>query len=177
MRLCWNKLGEVILASLTSGEVKTVDGVTTRAAGPNDKAFLTDVFLRSLRDAITATRGAWEEVRETAQFHEQLDLTRTSVIQYGGTDVGFMMCRDRDADIEIHTLCIAPEYQRRGIGTHVTQALVIAARDGGRGIVLSVLKTNTSARRLYERLGFDVVSESRHHHHMRFSQATCQRTL
>jgi hypothetical protein len=49
-----------------------MDGVTTRAAELSDKASLTDVFLRSLRDAITVTRGAWDEGREKAQFPEQL---------------------------------------------------------------------------------------------------------
>src|SRR5262245_60996932 len=117
-----------------------MDQVMTRPAELSDKAFLADVFLRSLREAITATRGAWDEDSEKAQFHEQLDLPHTSVIRYRGTDVGFTMCRDCDTDVEIHTLCIAPEYQRRGIGTHVTQELVTAARQGGRGIVLSVLK-------------------------------------
>jgi hypothetical protein len=84
-----------------------MDGVTTRAAELSDKASLTDVFLRSLRDAITVTRGAWDEGREKAQFPEQLDFSRTSVIRYRSADVGFTMCRDQDTDLEIHALCIA----------------------------------------------------------------------
>jgi ribosomal protein S18 acetylase RimI-like enzyme len=144
-----------------------MNGITTRAAEVRDTAFLTDVFLRSLRGAITATRGEWDEARETAQFHEQLDLGRTAVIGFRGTDVGFSMCRERDGDVEIHTLCVAPEYQRNGIGTHVTQTLVAAARERSKGVVLSVLKTNTNARRLYERLGFEIVSECSHHYRMR----------
>ena len=83
------------------------------------------------------------------------------------------MCRERDADVEIHTLCVAPEYQCQGIGTHITQTLVHAACERGRGVVLAVLKVNERARRLYERLGFEVVSETSYHYHMRFSQAAC----
>ncbi len=49
--------------------------ITTRTAGSSDTAFLTDVFIRSLREAITAARGEWDEARETAQFREQLDLS------------------------------------------------------------------------------------------------------
>jgi len=83
------------------------------------------------------------------------------------------MCPERHADVEIHTLCVAPEYQGQGIGTYITQALVNAAEASGRGVVLSVLKANERARRLYERLGFEVVGESSHHYHMRFRQAAC----
>lgn len=160
---------------MTSGDPGTVDGVTTRPAAVSDKTFLGDVFLRSLRQAITATRGEWNEGREAAQFHEQLDLTHTSVVRYRGTDVGFMMLRYQGTDVEIHTLCVAPEYQGQGIGTRVTQELVTAVRQRGRGIVLSVLKTNARAKALYERLGFVVIGESRQHYQMRFGEEGCQR--
>ena len=65
-----------------------------------------------------------------------------------------------------HTRCIAPDYQSRGIGSYMTRWLVSEARASGRGIVLSVLKVNERARRLYERLGFVIVNESLHHHRM-----------
>ena len=145
--------------------------ITTRPAGSSDTVFLTAVFVRSLREAITVARGEWDEARETAQFLEQLDLRRTAVIEFRGIDVGFSMCAEQDADVEIHTLCVAPEYQSQGIGTHITQSLVRGACARDRGIVVAVLKANERARRLYERLGFDIVSETSHHHQMRFRQA------
>jgi len=157
-----------VIASTTSDDAKMVDPVDIRAARFGDTAFLTDVFLRSLREANTAARGAWDEAREKAQFLEQLDLSRTWVIGSCGIAIGFSKCRARDADMEIHTLGVAPEYQRQGNGAHVTQMLVATARETERGAVLSVLKANAGARRLYESLGFEVVSESGHHYHMRF---------
>ena len=144
-----------------------MDTITTRPAGAADIGWLTDVFLGSLREAITAARGAWDETREGVQFREQLDLTGTQIIQLRGTDIGFVMSRDRGDEVELHTLCIAPEYQSRGIGSYITRRLVSRARTSGRGVVLSVLKANERARKLYERLGFVVVDESIHHHHMR----------
>jgi ribosomal protein S18 acetylase RimI-like enzyme len=160
-------------SSVTESYARRLNEITTRAAGSSDTAFLTDVFIRSLREAITAARGEWDEARETAQFREQLDLSCTAVIGFRGTDVGFSMCPEHDADIEIHTLCVAPEYQCQGIGTYITQMLVNAACARGRGVVLSVLKVNERARRLYERLGFEVASESSRHYRMRFRRITC----
>ena len=147
-----------------------MDAVTTRPADADDVGWLTDVFLRSLREAITAARGAWEEARERVQFREQLDLASIRIIQLRGADVGFLMARDHGADVQLHTLCVAPEYQSGGIGSSITRGLVRDARASGRSVVLSVLKANERARRLYERLGFVIVNESTHHHQMRLRE-------
>jgi len=47
-------------------------------------------------------------------------------------------------EVELHTLCIAPEHQSRGIGSHVTRALVADARSAGRGVTLSVLSVTAT---------------------------------
>jgi len=144
-----------------------MDTVTTRPADAADVDWLTEVFLGSLRQAITAARGAWDEARERVQFREQLDLASTRIIQLRGADIGFLLSPDHGDEVELHTLCITPEYQSRGIGSYITRGLVSDARASGRGVVLSVLKANERARKLYERLGFAIVNESVHHHRMR----------
>lgn len=144
-----------------------MDSITTRPAGAADIGWLTDVFLRSLREPISVARGAWDEAREQLQFREQLELGRTQVIQLRGADIGFLMSREHGDQVELHTLCIAPEYQSQGIGTYITRRLVRDAQTSGRNVVLSVLKANERARKVYERLGFVIVSESTYHHHMR----------
>jgi len=147
-----------------------MDTITTRPADAGDVDWLTGVFLGSLRDAITAARGVWNETREGVQFREQLDLANTRIVQLCGDDIGFLMSADHGDEVELHTLCITPECQSRGIGSYITRGLVSDARVSGRGVVLSVLKANGRARTFYERLGFVIVNESIHHHRMRFDQ-------
>ena len=77
------------------------------------------------------------------------------------------MSQEHGDQVELHTLCIAPEYQSQGIGTYITRRLVSDAQTSGRNVVLSVLKANERARKLYERLGFVIVNESTYHHRMR----------
>jgi ribosomal protein S18 acetylase RimI-like enzyme len=120
-----------------------------------------------MRIHITAARGFWDEPKERAQFREQLRLDRTRIIERSGVDVGFFMTGEWDDYIELHTLCIAPEHQRQGIGTEITRQVIGESRASRRGVVLSVLKANTAARSLYERLGFAVIEESSHHYRMR----------
>ncbi|MBI3826611.1 MAG: GNAT family N-acetyltransferase [Candidatus Rokubacteria bacterium] len=138
-----------------------------RPATAADLSFLTEAFLISLRDAITAARGCWDEVLERAQFHEQLDIGGTRIIVSAGREVGFVTAVASATEVFLHTLCILPQHQGRGIGTAVTREVMSGARRRGLAIALTVLKTNPSARRLYERLGFVVVEELEHHHRLR----------
>jgi ribosomal-protein-alanine N-acetyltransferase len=77
------------------------------------------------------------------------------------------MAVESGQDVELHTLCIAPEHQGQAIGTTVTRQILSDARDQRRGVLLSVLKSNAAARSLYERLGFVVIEETTHHYRMR----------
>lgn len=141
--------------------------ITNRPARLEDTEFLIGCFLRSMFESITACRGRWDETRERAQFVSQLDLNATRVIKAEDIDVGFIMCLQQSAALQIHTLCVAPEHQSRGIGSHVTMEVVDRGLKAGQDVVLSVLKTNPRAEALYRRLGFTVVEESEHHHHMK----------
>jgi ribosomal protein S18 acetylase RimI-like enzyme len=142
--------------------------LTRRQATDNDVTFLLDVFLRAMRPHITIARGHWDEPAERVQFLEQLEIDHTEIIRHGGVDVGFLTAMECGHDIELHTLCIAPEHQGNGLGTAVVRQVLREARGGGYGLVLSVLKANTGARALYERLGFVVRDESPSHYRMRF---------
>jgi len=141
--------------------------LTIRQATDKDLAFLTGVFLRAMQAQITAARGYWEEGKERRQFHEQLQLGKTQIIVRDGIDVGFFMLVPLGQDTELHTICVAPELQRRGIGTAITRQVIDEARSQKRAVVLSVLKANAAARSLYERLGFAVIEESSSHYRMR----------
>ena len=56
-------------------------------------------------------------------------------------------------------IAIAIEHQRRGIATHVVRRWQEDASRNGSVIALSVLRSNTAARSLYDRLGFRVTEE------------------
>ena len=139
--------------------------VTTRPASEADVEFLCDVFLRSLREVITASRGRWDAQRERAQFLSQLDLSGTRLIECDGRAVGFLTVVPEEGTLDLHTLCVQPEHQGQGIGGHVMRAL--AGEAGRRAIRLSVLRTNPRARAFYERLGFTVGRIAPHHLEMR----------
>jgi ribosomal protein S18 acetylase RimI-like enzyme len=146
---------------------KAAPSLTTRQATDDDVAFLEEVFLLAMCAPITAARESWDEAKERTQFREQLQLHHTQIVENDGMSVGFLMIVERGHDIQLHTICIAPQNQGCGFGTAIIRELLDDASARKRGVIVSVLKANPAARSLYERLGFVVTEESSHHHHMR----------
>lgn len=56
--------------------------------------------------------------------------------------------------VEVSQACVDPAYRGRGWGEVVTAAVAAGVRDGGDLPYLHVLTANTTAIRLYQRLGF-----------------------
>ena len=145
--------------------------VKTRPAHPQDVDFLAEVFLTSMREAITAARGHWDVGKEDAQFRQQLDLNGTHVIQVENVDVGYLMTRRLDDRVtEVHTLCVTENHQGAGIGALIMRELMQNAKTEGSSIELSALKANSRARNFYTRLGFVEIGQSSHHIRMRWPQ-------
>ena len=122
-----------------------------------------------MRDSITACWGRWDEARELAQFDAQCAIQGTRVLVRDGSDVGFIILTETRDNIQIHTLCVSPEFQGDGVGTAVIHAVIARARRSGRNLILSVLKSNGRADALYKRLGFSAVAASVHHQHLRYT--------
>jgi ribosomal protein S18 acetylase RimI-like enzyme len=145
--------------------------IEMRQATVADIKFLWDVFRVSMKDYITRTRGEWDEQREEAQFRNQLDLLITQVVHANDLAVGFIMAPIKDGARWIHTICIVPEHQHKGIGTEVLGRVIAQAKEQKMSLYLNVLKVNP-ARRLYERLGFGVIEETKHHFRMKLHGAS-----
>ena len=89
-------------------------------------------------------------------FHDELQLPLTDVITCDDIDTGYLVLEDHGDIWWIEMLAIAPAHQGKGIGTAVLEALIA---DAPVPVQLSVLRRNSRARALYERLGFRVVAE------------------
>jgi ribosomal protein S18 acetylase RimI-like enzyme len=144
--------------------------IELRPATVADTKFLWDVFRISMKDYITQTRGEWNEEREKSQFLHQLDLSAAQVILSKNLEVGFIMAPIKDNARWIHTICVVPEHQNRGIGTEVIRSIIGEIETQKIPLYLSVLKVNP-ARGLYERLGFGIIEETKHHFRMQFHGA------
>jgi len=138
--------------------------VNTRPATPEDSDFIYQVKVDALKDFITQTWG-WDDDFQWNFHRKNFRPEITQVIKDGNTDAGFLIVEESDNEIRISEINLLTNHQGKGIGSQIVRELQATARAKGKWVELQTLKVNP-ARRLYERLGFRVYSETETHFKM-----------
>ena len=149
-------------ASYTEAVTTNMKEYTLRRATEGDFYQLLRIRNQVLRKYIEYVRG-WDEEREEQRFRRNFDAATTRVILSDGRVIGFLGVREEHEALYLAQAYIIPEYQGRGIGT----ALIRKVLSRGRPVELYVMKLNTGAIRLYERLGFRLKGEEKDDYRMR----------
>ena len=69
---------------------------------------------------------------------------------------GFLVARHFPPEWELENIVVAPPVRRMGIGEQLMEALLVQARQtNSDAVFLEVRESNTAARRLYQKLGFE----------------------
>lgn len=79
-------------------------------------------------------------------------------------DVPWKMNPADDEVCVVHILCVAPEFQKKGLAARTMRAVIEMSRKSGKKAVrLDAMKCNTPACHLYESLGFSPAAERKWH--------------
>ncbi len=69
--------------------------------------------------------------------------------------LGFLIARFLTPECELENIVVSPTARRRGIGKHLLDALLLAAREtNSEAVFLEVRESNHAARAFYEQVGF-----------------------
>ena len=109
----------------------------------------------------------WNEDEQRDFYHREFSLDNAYVIVFKEKNVGWFVNRRTSEGQELHQVYILPEYQGRGIGTHLISEVIAEAEREALPVSLQVLKSNHRAKQLYDRLGFKVYGETEPHFLMR----------
>ncbi|GAB4178304.1 MAG: hypothetical protein Fur005_40540 [Roseiflexaceae bacterium] len=147
--------------------------VRLRPATLDDVAFLADVVI-----VCTLAQGRFPADLDLASYRVGYeDWTREtvlgaipnsvlSVIEVDQQPIGRLRVVRDESGITLAGIQILPAYQNRGIGTLLITQLQREADQYQCPLWLSVEKDNPHARRLYQRLGFQLVQEQEQDYHL-----------
>lgn len=114
------------------------------------------------KDMVLAQFGAWDEAVQDAFFYKSWNDAPYDIILVNGQPCGFCRIDEHDHVLQLVEFGIDPPQQNRGIGSMVLSRFIEMAKAKGKAAQMNVMKTNTRARNLYERLGFAAYGESEH---------------
>lgn len=128
-----------------------------RQATADDYDFLYELHRASMREYIEPIWG-WHEDWQAEYFQKKFDPANRKIVEVNGEDVGVVVVERRSDVLYLSLIELLPKYQGLGIGSMILESLKVEAHSIGLPLALHVLETNQPARRLYERLGFHIVS-------------------
>ena len=129
-----------------------------RKAEANDSEFVFAVKKAAFQEYVEQVWG-WDESYQR-ELHERRFTTQDlRIIQFCGTDVGFLATSDTPDALNVNQIFILPEYHGKGIGSACLTRIIDDASLEQKSVTLKVLKVNTRAIALYQRLGFTIVGE------------------
>jgi len=107
----------------------------------------------------------WDEDVQRGFHAKAWQQQKPDIINYDGKPIGTIATIESQDCIEIGQFLILPEYQNRGIGTHLLKDILDKADHLGRNVTLKFLKNNP-VKSLYLRNGFRIVDTDEILHYM-----------
>jgi len=142
-----------------------------RPATPRDFDFVFALHRAAMREYIEPIWGWHEDWQEEYQ-RQKYEPERYQIIVVEGQDAGVLVVEQRPDELYLGLIELQAHCRGRGIGTALIEALKRAASRQGIPLTLHVLKTNKPARRLYERLNFEIMAEEEFRYQMRCATET-----
>lgn len=142
--------------------------VSLRQVTPDDRDHLFRVYATSRDEELAivpwtaAEKHAFLKMQFNARerdYSSRFDAKDHSVIERDGAAVGYVWVHRAPDELRVVDIALLPEHRNAGIGTGLMNDIIAEARERGVPVRLNVL-TNSPARRLYERLGFQPVGEA-----------------
>ena len=141
-------------------------GLKVRKAQATDSEFVFAVKKAAFREYVEQIWG-WEDTYQRDLHNRRFDSQDIRIVQFDGTDVGFLSTRNTPDTFKVDQLYILPEYQGKGIGAACMKRIIEDAKREQKPVTLQVLKINTRATAFYQRLGFTIVDENATHFQMK----------
>ena len=107
----------------------------------------------------------WDENVQRDFHAKDWQRRKPDIIIYDGRPIGTIATSDGEDCVEIGQFFILPDYQNKGIGTHLLKSILDKADQSGKNVTLRFLKNNP-VKSLYIRNSFRIVQTDEILYHM-----------
>jgi len=132
-------------------------GISLRAVCLADEPFLLSLRKLTMTGHLQNANQPTDDVEHMTRIRFHIDDAR--IIQCNAVDVGLLKAYRSEGCWVVLQVQVLPDHQKQGIGSEAIKTILAIAKREKVIVRLAVLKDN-QARRLYERLGFVVNSET-----------------
>lgn len=114
-----------------------------------------------------ATTAHWTQKQYEEAIHPGVTAKRLCLVAQSGPAsaseiTGFLVARLVEHEWELENVTVAPTSRRTGLGKRLLESLLSEVREtNGTSVFLEVRESNTSARGLYEKMGFEQTGRRR----------------
>ena len=143
-----------------------MEALKVRKAQATDSEFVFAVKKAAFREYVEQIWG-WDDIYQRDLHNRRFTSQDLRIIQFHGTDVGFLSTSNTSDTFNVNQIYILPEYQGRGVGAACMRRIIDDANLEQKPVTLQVLKINTRATAFYQRLGFTIVEENSTHFQMK----------
>jgi len=147
--------------------------LTLRPALAADEDFLFALRKATMTEYLTHVGEPADDAAHRARLLHRYDTAQ--VICIDGTPAGLLKAHRTDTEWVVVQIQVLPTLQGRGIGERVLHRVLRAAQADALPVTLKVIKGNP-AKRLYDRLGFEIVGEDDIQFYMRRAVRTSTET-
>ncbi|CAB3797185.1 hypothetical protein LMG28614_04517 [Paraburkholderia ultramafica] len=138
--------------------------LTLRPALADDEAFLFELRKATMTEHLARVGEPTDDAEHRERLLHRYDTAR--VVYIDGAPAGLLKAHRTDTEWVVVQLQITPALQGRGIGERALRTVLRAAQADALPVTLKVIKGNP-AKRLYDRLGFEIVGEDDSQFYMR----------
>lgn len=162
-------------------------GFMLRPVAPTDEAWLHELYASTRRSELAAV--PWPEAAKRSFLEQQYKLQRMHFEQHyseasffavlapdSQVPIGRFYILEHGAEHLLVDIALFPDWQNQGIGSALIRESQGRAANRGAAMGLHVLKHNLPALRLYQHLGFKVVSDEGMHWRMRWTPSAATHT-
>lgn len=138
-----------------------------RKAVKEDLMLSYEIRKNALGKYVEQTWG-WDENWQMKYHEQDFNTDILQIIEVNGRPAGTLESFVEDGAVRVSGLYITDEFQNKGIGTSIMKTIIGEANSKNLSVQLQVLKVNKSAKKFYERLGFELQGENETHYKMIF---------